>query len=151
MKKKFRFRLQRVLDFRETEKKERENALAQENFRLASAEEHLDDIMREKDEAGLPTEVTIDDLLLYGEYHERLNREIENQRLLIVESAQAVERARDVYVEKAVETKVLETIRERRFDEFCVDQNREQRKSNDELAVQRHRFRRNDLLQGEES
>lgn len=142
--KRFKFRLQKVLDYRHTEKRDRERELAQRNHELHTAEERLEEIIRASEKAVLPTEgiMTMGEVLLHGSYHQRLRESLEEQRLLIIEAARAVDCAREAYIEKASETGALENVKANRLEEFKQERLRQERKAIDELVVQRHRLRK---------
>lgn len=140
MSKRFKFRLQRVLDFRETEKRERERELARKNYELREGEKRLDQIIAAQDAAPVPDgEMTMAEMLLNSQYHVGLRRAIERQRVLILEAADAVDQARDAYLEKAIETETLETLKERRKEEHREEVKLEDKRELDELVVQRHK------------
>ena len=52
----------------------------------------------------------------------------------------AVEAARLAYVEKAVEEETLETLKDKRLNEYKEEKHREERKELSSLVVQRYRF-----------
>ena len=137
--KKFKYRLGRVLDFRESEKKEKEAVLAEKNFELFSAESRLGVIIDLQDKATLPEqgELTMAELTLQREFQMSLREMLERQRILINEATQAVEEARDAYLEKAVEAETLVTHKEKKRLEHFGESKRAERKAQDELTVQR--------------
>ena len=138
----FKFRLQRVLDFRTSEKKDRERELALKNSTLRQAELHRDEIIKESETAIPPVSeaLSMAELALIGQYQERLRDALVQQRLLILEAAQAVDQAREAYIEKAVETGVLEEVKDRKFGEFREEQQRQDKRAIDEIVIQRHRL-----------
>ncbi len=140
--KKFSFRLQRVLDYRTSLKKERERELAVKNAELHAAEERKNFILEAQDGVVVPSEgeITMADLQLTKDYQEHLQESLVNQRLLVLEAAGAVELARDAYIEKAVEAETLETLKKKKLDEHQTERRREERKELNNLTVVRHRF-----------
>lgn len=140
--KKFRFRLQRVLDYRTSLKKEKERELAVKNAELHAAEERKESILKEQDGIMLPAEgeITMAELQLTKDYQAYLQESLVHQRLLVLEAAGAVELARDAYIEKAVEAETLETLKAKKLAEHTVERRREERKELNDLTVQRHRF-----------
>lgn len=144
---KFRFRLERVLDYRNTVKREKELELIEKNHQLMSAEEQLADIVSAHDslaEQRAISEKTMADLALELTYQAALQEMLLHQRILVLEATEAVEQARDAYIEKAIEAETLETLRERRKEEFQLEQKRKERKSQDQLVVLRHRLTKKD-------
>jgi len=141
--KRFKFRLQRVLDFKTTEKRETERELAQRNHELHSAEIRLEAIRKAQDLARLEAETTAAELILHGSYQARLREALVEQRLMVLDAARAVEEARDAYTAKAIETETLENVKDRRQTEHKEELEREKRKVVDQIVVQRHRLRKN--------
>lgn len=137
--KRFRYRLERVLDFREAEKKEKERELAFKNAELHSAEARLDRIVEAQDKAGLPDsgEITMADVLVQREFQQGLRVLLEEQRQLILQAAEAVDQARNAYLEKAVEAETLVAHKEKKFEEHREERRRSERKSADELTIMR--------------
>lgn len=137
--KKFVFRLQRVLEFRHSEKREREKQLQLKNLELANAEERLGHILAAQDNWPDAVEeiMTMAELSLDGNYREGLQTALVNQRLMVKEAEIAVEKARDAYIEKAVETKTLDTLKAKRKGDWEVDKKREERKIMDKLTMVR--------------
>ncbi|MCB0322900.1 MAG: flagellar export protein FliJ [Bdellovibrionales bacterium] len=143
--KKFKFRLQRVLDYRNSVKKDKERELALKNALLHAAEHRLEEIIDEQDGVELPTngEMTMAELQLTREYQQYLQDALVEQRLTVLEAASAVEAARDAYIEKAIEAETLETLRKKKQLEHRDERRREERKELNDLTVQRHRFKKN--------
>ena len=140
--KKFLFRLQRVLEFRNLVKKEKERELARRHMELHEAQARLDQIIEAQEHALMPQQhITIAELNLIGDYRKYLQEALIKQRLLVIEATEAVEKAREAYIEKALEAETLEGVKERRQAEFKDECRKEERKSLDKLTVQRHRFK----------
>jgi flagellar protein FliJ len=140
--KKFKYRLQRVLDYRNTLKKEQERILAMRNNTLGLAENKLEDILTAHDKAFLPDNNLMEmaELILLGEYQQSLQDSLVNQRLMIIEAKQAVDEAREAYIEKSRDTQTLVTHREKRLFKYNEEKVREERKKIDQLVVMRHRL-----------
>lgn len=144
MKKRFRFRLQRILQFREAEKTERARQLADRNRELFDANARLDDILRAQEEANPPEEQssTMAEFLLQGDYQARLREALVEQRLMVLDAARAVDEAREAYIEKSRETESLERVKSKRREMFEEERRHEERKEQDNLTVQRYRLRK---------
>ena len=137
--KRFKFRLERVLNFRDSEKKERERALAEQNAELRKREDHLEAIIVAQDEMKLPESeiLSMAELQLAGEYQQALREALIEQRLLIIEATQAVEQAREAYLEKNKEVRTLESLKDRRKEEFREELRKDEKKNLDEHAIQK--------------
>jgi flagellar protein FliJ len=143
--KRFRFRLQRVLDYRESLKKEKELELARRHHELSGAENRLGEIITEQNavEGSIEERImSVEELSLCGSYQQRLREALMQQRQLVVEAKDAVQKAQDAYVEKAVDASVLDTLKQKLKTEHARECVREERKELDKLTVMRHRFRR---------
>lgn len=140
--KRFKFRLQSVLDYRETEKKDRERALALKNRELRDREDHLNHVLDEHDTVAPPREevMAMAELMQRNTYLEALKEALVHQRLLVMEAAKAVETARDAYLEKSVEYEIMDELRARRELEFREEQKKREKRQLDEMVVQRHRL-----------
>ncbi len=127
------------MGFRESEKKERERALAERNLELQRREERVQDIIRAQDDASLPAEevLTMAELQLAGDYHEALRGALIQQRLLVLEAVEAVDEAREAFMEKSREVKTLSSLKDKRFEEFKDETRREEKKTLDEMTVQK--------------
>ena len=141
--KKFNFRLQRVLDYRNSLKKEKERELALRNSELREAEERLQTILAAQD--AVPPEdeheMIMAELGLKCDYLYYLQESLVNQRDLVAEAAHAVDLAREAYIEKAVESETLETLKKKKKEEYTTERRRSERKEADKMTVQRFRFK----------
>ena len=138
--KKFRFRLERVLDYRHILKKECERELAVKNNELAEAEELLEQILQEQDSCQAREDVvSMAELALNTYYQERLQEMLIQQRVLVLEATDAVEQARDAYLERALEAEVLDKFKERKREQFEEERKRHERRELDNSVIVRHR------------
>lgn len=139
--KKFNFRLERVLEHRNTVKKEKAGELAEKNRDLFDAEKKVEEIITAQDSVDQPVEelISMAEVALSGQYQEALREALINQRLVVLEARDAVEAARQAYVEKAVEAEVLETLRQKKLDEHKLEGKRSERKQTDRMVVMRHK------------
>ena len=146
-KKKFKFRLERVRDYRDSLKKEKERELALKNLELRVAEERREEIMQAQEGTILPdtTEMTMAELTLTREYLRYLQVSLEIQRKVVKDATVAVEQAREAYVEKAKDVKILDGLKDRKFEEYKEERRKDERKELEKLTVQRHRLRSQDF------
>jgi len=140
--KKFKFRLQRVLEYRHTLTKDKERELAMRNGELHDAESGLEMILDAQDrDGGVAAGVmTMAELALRGEYYEALQQSLIRQREIVEDAVRAVDAAREAYRKQVVEEETLETLKERKLGEHQELARRAERKELDNLVVQRHRF-----------
>jgi flagellar FliJ protein len=138
--KKFRFRLERVLDYRTIVKKEKERELAVKNHELVEAEELLEQIVEEHNSCQVAEGAqTMAELALGAHYQERLQEMLIQQRVLVLEATDAVEQAREAYLEKALEAEVLDKFKGRKREEFKEERKRHERRELDNSVIVRHR------------
>ena len=140
--KKFDFRLKRVLDYRQLVKKESERDFAKKTGRLRTLEQELEDIIEAQDKAlfNPKQRVTMAEFSLVEQYQERLQGELEEQRRLVENASKEVEEARQVYIEKSIETSILENLKDKKIEDYKLDTRREERKDLNEMTVQRYRL-----------
>lgn len=136
--KKFSFRLQKVLDYRDSVKKEQAAELARTHHALAEEERYLDRLCHNHDASDLSNIRSAEEIEMAARFKESVRRQLLQQRKVIAEATDAVEAAREMYVQRARESEVLTMLRQRRFDEFHEEEKIVQRKVNDRIVVQRH-------------
>jgi len=141
--KKFRFRLERVLHYRQLMRDEKKRELMLRNVALQEAEGRLAALEKaERDnELEQGTVMTVERVLLSGLYAQRLQAEILAQRGVIEEAREAVRIAMEAYVEAGRDAKSLELLKEQKLQEFTEYVQKEDEKFLDELAVTRRKRR----------
>jgi len=137
--KRFRFRLQRVLNYRETVREEKKRLLLLARQEQAQREEVLRTLEQEERENLLTvgTVLSVDQVYMQGLFAASLQERITQQRLAIVEAEQRVQEALTAYIEAAKESEALKTLRTKRREVYDEEVRREDEKSLDELATQR--------------
>lgn len=134
----FRFNLESVLNYRflleETAKEELAISLAtyqQEKEVLNSVEAELAATMIPEDCGDL----NLDHLILKEIHQARLSEELEAQMSKVAAAEEDVDKCRRQLEEKTQERKVMETIKEKRWQEFRYQQEQEEQKFIDDLAT----------------
>lgn len=140
----FKFRLQTKLDI-----SRREEDQARENLQLAIG--HRNQVQRELDtillqtrevEAGMKAMMNdgfdLQQFLILKDYLPvlkimRLNKEEE-----LTQAEVLITKARDILLEKMKESKTLTKLREKEWEQYLLDLNREEQKTIDELAITSH-------------
>lgn len=142
--KRFKFRLEKVLNFRVSIKHDCERALQQENFRLAEANTELQNLENNARRNDIAQNQVQDAamFLLQGDFREWTKRAIEVQRRNIKEQEEKVEKARQAYIEAAREAEVLEKLKAKRKQQYNEEVLRVEQLSMDEMSVQRLGFER---------
>ena len=142
--KRFKFRLEKVLNFRLSIKRERERELQQENYRLAQANAQLQALeasARSNDIAQNQIQ-NAEIFLLQGDFREWSKRAIEVQRRNIQDQEERVEKARVAYIDAAREAEVLEKLKAKRKQNHYEESLRVEQLSMDEISVQRLGYER---------
>jgi flagellar FliJ protein len=137
--KRFRFRLQRVLDLRVQIRDEARQELVrrnQERDYQINILRHLEDEYRRTSiqEGGT---YSAGDLVLLGTYCARLQKQIEHQQEVVAKARKEAEQAQERYVETSRDAKALEMLREKKLQEHTEQMLREEGAMLDEIAIQR--------------
>lgn len=137
--KKFRFRLQRVLEYRKLIKQEKLRALLICNMELSQARGRLEALLQAERDNRIETQRPIDAGLVHlsGLYAVRLKLEIDSQRIHVYECEQAVEKALAEYVDAAKEAEAIVKLKERRLNEYREYLDKEDLKFIDEINTQK--------------
>lgn len=134
----FKFRLEKVLQFREGVRKDKERALALANTQLREAQEQLEALIESLRQNSLGEGIlSIEQVYLQGYLVEGIKERIAVQRNLIEELQEAVEVAREEYQVAASEAEALVKLRAQRLQQYNQHMEKEQEKFLDELTIQR--------------
>ena len=137
--KRFKFRLQRILDIREQIRDEARQELGRRNAVLAHEQSVLRGLEAEllRLNAGENGIVTASELLLTGAYAQRIQKLIEQQALKVEEARKAVVEAQERYIQANKDAKALEMLKEKRRAEYDHEALKEEINQLDEVATQR--------------
>lgn len=137
--KRFKFRLQRILDIREQIRDEARQELGRRNAVLAHEQSVLRGLEAEllRLNAGENGIVTASELLLTGAYAQRIQKLIEQQALKVEEARKAVVEAQERYIQANKEAKALEMLKDKRRAEYDHEVLKEEINQLDEVATQR--------------
>jgi flagellar export protein FliJ len=137
--KRFRYRLERVLQFRKLVKDEKVRELLTRNRKLYEDSERLRELQTAEllNRIEADARLTAEELKLLGDYGHRLRRQIAGQREVVRDSEQAVEEATQEYIEAAKDEKTLGIHKERKLSEYGQYVQQEEEKFVDELNIQR--------------
>jgi flagellar FliJ protein len=137
--KRFKFRLEKLLEYRRNIKEDRKRELLLKNHQLREAEDKLAALERARDEtrAGGRGVMGAELFLLTDAYRTRIMAEIEQQRIVIEDCRKAAQEAQAKYVEAAREEKALSLLREKRLREYQEYVQKEDEKFLDELSTQK--------------
>lgn len=137
--KRFRFRLQRVLDIRDQIRDEARQELGRRNAELTHQQSVLNGLEDElrRLQPGRDGTLTAGELLLTGAYALRVQQLIEQQLVRVEEARREVVIAQERYIQANKEAKALEMLRDRKRAEYDQEVLKEEINQLDEVAVQR--------------
>lgn len=134
---KFNFKLQKVLEFKETyeEKKKEEFSLELRNF--YEQEKRLKELKDEKERTinNPPKFKMILDYQGFYRYLDLLDKRIEKQTQVLNEAKERVERARQELIKATKDKNIIEKLREKAYEEFWEEQNKKEQRFNDDYAL----------------
>jgi flagellar FliJ protein len=150
--KRFKFRLQKVLDYRARICEEKRQELGRKNFERDQAIEHLENLRNSlrglryveggTESASMPgvasgPVVSVHQFIMVGNYATRLEKEIEQQMVVVEEASEAAEKARLIYVEASKDVKALDTLKEKKLSDYNEERLKSEEQFLDEMTVQR--------------
>jgi len=142
--KRFNFRLQRVLDFKEQIEGQKRQSLADRLGELVEEKQTLIKLMSRKEQylkkyASLfAGKLDVPSLKTTLSYIDRVKSQIIRQARTVVNAETQVEKARIEVGDAMRDRKKYEKLRERKHSEYAFQLNREEQKELDELAAIRH-------------
>ena len=142
MRKHFIFSLQKVLDLRRQQEDKAKEALAlarrkyQEQNQLV--QEILEERVRAKQSLTEKKDITQADIWLYNLYRDRLNLDLVQAEEQLGRLSREINHNRQELIEKSKQKKVLERLKHNRKVKFEHEQQQEEQKEFDEMAVLRY-------------
>ncbi len=138
--KRFRFRLQRLMDIREAKEKKIKNELA-ELVNIQNIERNKQNELRQKISTRKKTlrEVlakktfSYNEVMMYEKFTDAANKAINIAESKIQQMEPEIQKVREKLVDASKEKKVVEKLKERRFKEYLYKFNREIAKENDDI------------------
>jgi len=144
--KQFEFRLQKVMETTKTreELKKRELAkalvvLAQNESLLESMFARLEEQIEEYNARKLKPSMTASDLMNFSHYTEKLLTDIQHQKKNIETLAEKVRQHREKLIEITKDKKILERLKEKRYEEYRKKLRNMEQKFIDELGMRGYR------------
>jgi flagellar FliJ protein len=137
--KRFRFRLQRVLDIREQIRDELRQELALRNQELAQHVRLLNELEEEFLRTGLREGgiVTAGELVMTGAYSARVKQLIVDQAVRVEQAKVAVAEAQERYIQANKDAKAIEMLKDKKREQYNEEVLKEEGNQLDELAIQR--------------
>lgn len=137
--KKFKFRLERIRQFRQLVKLDKQRELVLRNALLFDANQQLTDLQQAAllNHLEQQAELTAEEVQLRAIYGVRLKAEISKQAEVVEECEQEVAEARERYIAAAQEAETLEALKRKKLIEYRDYLSKEEGKFIDELTTQR--------------
>ncbi|MFA5523317.1 MAG: flagellar export protein FliJ [Tissierellales bacterium] len=136
---KFKFRLEKILEYREriedinkTEFGKAKKHLNDEIVILEEILSHKDSINVERDNMLLTAKIK--DLRSYSQYLDNVKEKLTNQKDIVEKAENKVEKARKTLIISSVERKTLENLKDRDFDNYLYDVKKEEDKVVDQIV-----------------
>lgn len=144
--KKFKFRLQRVLEHKDTLKEEARREVTIRNRAVAEARQKLEKLQSSFDsnlleDGAMPASMVMMNAL----FASRLRNEMAEQVIAIEKAEREAEEARAAYIEAAKEARTLHMLRDKRLEQYNQYIQKEEAKFLDELTVQKGNTVRQDF------
>ncbi len=140
---KFLFKLQPVLNLKQQQEENKKNELGKavqmleaEKHRLAELENSLAAAVEEFNEKTRKT--TVHKLIEFNDYLSVLNSKIKSQKENVNNAASYVDKVREELLTAVKERKILEKLKEKKHDEYLIEQKKLEQKTNDEIVSYNH-------------
>ncbi|MEK3645264.1 flagellar export protein FliJ [Aeribacillus sp. FSL M8-0235] len=145
----YHFRYQKILDVKENEKrkssKEYEDSV--ENFKKVATK--LYTFLKQKEEfvklqeEKLNKGMSVQEIKQYQQFVQNLERTIEHYQQLVIYSRNAMNEKQSILMQKHIEVKQYEKIKEKDYKKFMEIRKREEGKMMDEISIITYSFHRN--------
>ncbi len=140
--KQFEFKLQKVMETTKTREELRKRELAkalvvfaQNESLLEAMLDRLEEQIEEYNTRKLKPSMTASDLINFSHYTEKLLTDIQHQKKTIEDLAEKVRQHREKLIEITKDKKILERLKERRYEEYRKKLRSIEQKFMDELSI----------------
>lgn len=138
----FTYKFDKILTLREREKDQavfsyqqamkKFEEVAEKLYQLLKKKEDIEAEQFNKIQKGIP----VQDIRLHQQFITNLQKEIDKYQLLVIRARQKMQAEKNFLVEKNIEVKRLERLKEKDFEQFLHELNIEDGKQMDEIAMQ---------------
>jgi flagellar FliJ protein len=152
----FKFRLQKLLEYREEEKKMAQEELARRQRELLEIEAELEKLRREElrtlelRRAEQSKKLDIFTLTAIESYHLFLQERLRSKQQELLQSREQVEEQRQAVVESWKKCEMLERLKEKRREGYLQEEKSREQRLNDEISLYTY-FRKEGGLRGKEA
>lgn len=136
---KFNFRMERVLNYKETIENHKKNQYGTAQQNLNNEEKKLDDINQYKEnlknEKNLSSiKTNAGNLAMYNNYINDITIEIKSQEKIVVEIKEKVEEAKEEMVHAVREKKIFEKLKENEYEKYLYEIQKQEEKEVDTIV-----------------
>ncbi|MCD8501827.1 MAG: flagellar biosynthesis chaperone FliJ [Bacillaceae bacterium] len=138
----FRFTLQKILDVKENEKIRAEKDFSEATRQFEEVATKLYTLLKKKEDYESTYYEKVGQGMIVSEIQqshsllEKLQRQIDQYQLFTQRARENMNRKQEVFLEKAVECKKYEKMKELRYEEYVEDGKRQEKILMDEISVQ---------------
>ncbi|MEG0641813.1 MAG: flagellar export protein FliJ [Clostridium sp.] len=135
----FKFKLQKVLDYRENVEKQGKEDFANKLMKFNNIKTALNEMILKKKETRDKNYIskfkTSNDFIVFQRYVGYLDNSIEEKRNMLSEAERILERARLELIKNTKDKKIIEILKESAFEEYIDNDNRVEQKKLDDIAI----------------
>lgn len=134
----YNFKLEKVLNYKESIENEKKGEYGEVNTKLKRAENKLMKYNNSKElliskKNDMSENTSIRDLKMYSEYLKNISIDIKNQENIVSQINLELQEAKEELMKAMQEKKTLEKLKEKGYDEFVKESNKDEEKIIDEL------------------
>lgn len=136
---KFNFKLEKVLNYKETVENLKKNRFGSVQQKLNKEESLLDDFNKYKvlisdEKKSTINSIKAGDLVMYNTYINDLNTKIAKQQEVVLETKKELEKVKEEMIDAVKEKKIFEKLKENKFEEYTYDLKKQDEKLNDSIV-----------------
>jgi flagellar FliJ protein len=138
----FKFRLQKLLEFREMEEEQNQLAFGRVQAEYKFALDELQRLIQQRDTAvdlfckKQKNGLKIEEFKLFQNYFDKFNEDIQNQRQKIEKIQAILHEKQKLLIEAVQKRKIVEKFKEKRFNQYYSQQLQDEQKMIDEVGTQ---------------
>jgi len=141
---KFIFKLEAVLNVKRQQEENIKNELGKAIQRLEAEKQKLERLERNREEIidefnNKAKKTTVHKLIEFNAYLSLLKSKISRQKERVNKAAMDVDKIREELVKAVQERKILEKLKEKKYDEYLIEQKKLEQKTNDEIVSYKHK------------
>lgn len=141
---KFTFRLEAVLNVKRQQEENIKNELGKAMQKLETEKQKLAQLESSMEktiaEFNLKTKkTTVHKLIEFNEYISLLKTDIKQQKETVIKAALNVDKIREELVKAVQERKILEKLKDKKHEEYLIEQKKLEQKTNDEIVSYKHK------------